>query len=113
MTAVSQTQISRIFTDLFSAKSPVSRGLAALLLAAELGLAKGVAREWQDEGDHHWAGLADPGTGQPGFKRIPQAQTGVQFTNTLSTAILIANKNLLNGSGVALGDYDGDDLCDV
>ena len=113
MTAVSQTQISRIFTDLFSAKSPVSRGLATLLLAAELGLAKGVALEWQEEGDHHWAGLADPGTGQPGFTRMPQAQTGVQFTNTLSTAILIANKNLLNGSGVALGDYDGDDLCDV
>ena len=33
----------------------------------------------------------------------------MQFTNTLSTAILIGNKNLLNGSGVALGDYDGDE----
>ena len=44
---------------------------------------------------------------------MPPAQTGVQFTNTLSTAILVGNKNLLNGSGVALGDYDGDGLCDV
>ena len=31
----------------------------------------------------------------------------MQFTNTHSTAILIGNKNLLNGSGVALDDYDG------
>ena len=44
---------------------------------------------------------------------MPAAQTGVQFTNTLSTAILIVNKNLLNGSGVALGDYDSDGLCDI
>ena len=41
------------------------------------------------------------------------SQTGVQFTNTLSTAILIGNKNLLNGSGVALGDYNGDGLFDI
>ena len=40
------------------------------------------------------------------------AYTGVQFTNTLSTLILI-NKNLLNGSGVALGDYDNDGRCDI
>ena len=31
----------------------------------------------------------------------------MQFTNTHSTAILTGNKNLLNGSGVALDDYDG------
>lgn len=53
--------------------------------------------------------LANPGPGKPGFTLMPPAQTGVQFTNTLSTAILIGNKNLLNGSGVALGDYDGDE----
>ena len=41
------------------------------------------------------------------------AQTGVQFTNTLSTLILISNKNLLNGSGVAMGDYDNDGHCDI
>ncbi|MDP7048830.1 MAG: VCBS repeat-containing protein [Verrucomicrobiota bacterium] len=77
------------------------------------GLAKGAALEWRKEGGHRWAELVDPGTGQPGFTRMPQARTGVQFTNTLSTAILITNKNLLNGSGVALGDYDGDELCDI
>ena len=75
-----------------------SRTMAGLLLVTGLSLA-----------GHRWAKLADPGTGKPGFTLMPPAQTGVQFTNTLSTAILIGNKNLLNGSGFALGDYDGDE----
>lgn len=91
----------------------VSRTMAGLLLVTGLSLAKGSALEWSAEGCHRWAKLADPGTGKPGFTLMPPAQTGVQFTNTLSTAILLGNKNLLNGSGVALGDYDGDGLCDV
>jgi len=40
-------------------------------------------------------------------------ETGIRFTNLLSEAQTAANQNLLNGSGVALGDYDGDGLCDV
>jgi len=87
--------------------------MAGLLLVTGLSLAKGSALEWSAEASHRWAKLADPGTGKPGFTLMPPAQTGVQFTNTLSTAILIGNKNLLNGSGVALGDYDGDGLCDI
>ena len=73
--------------------SGVSRTMTGLLLVTCLSLGK----------------LADPGTGKPGFTLMPPAQTGVQFRNTLSTAILIGKKNLLNGSGVALGDYDGDE----
>ncbi len=87
--------------------------MAGLLFVTGLSLAKGSALEWSAEASHRWAKLADPGTGKPGFTLMPTAQTGVQFTNTLSTAILIGNKNLLNGSGVALGDYDGDGLCDI
>ncbi len=87
----------------------VSRTMAGLLFVTGLSLAKGSALEWSAEVGHRWAKLADPGTGKPGFTLMPPAQTGVQFTNTLSTAILIGNKNLLNGSGSALGDYDGDE----
>ena len=84
-----------------------------LLLVTVLSLSSSTALEWSSEGSHRWAKLADPGKGKPGFTLMPPKQTGVQFTNTLSTAILIGNKNLLNGSGVALGDYDGDGLCDI
>ena len=84
-----------------------------LLLVTGLSLSSSTALEWSTEGNHRWAKLADPGKGKPGFTLMPPKQTGVQFTNSLSTAILIGNKNLLNGSGVALGDYDGDGLFDI
>jgi hypothetical protein len=41
------------------------------------------------------------------------AQTGVCFTNTLSDAAVSRNQILMNGSGVAAGDVDGDGWCDL
>ena len=84
-----------------------------LLLGILLALANGMALDWQKNGAHRWADLAAAGSGRPGFTLMNPAYTGVQFTNTLSTLILISNKNLLNGSGVALGDYDNDGRCDI
>ena len=84
-----------------------------LLLGILLALANGMPLDWQKNGAHRWADLADAGSGSPGFTLMNPAYTGVQFTNTLSTLILISNKNLLNGSGVALGDYDNDGRCDI
>ena len=48
-----------------------------------------------------------------GFKLLRSAETGVAFTNILTDVKMMVNKNLMNGSGVALGDYDGDGLCDI
>jgi hypothetical protein len=39
--------------------------------------------------------------------------TGIRFTNALPEAKRMANANLMNGSGLALGDYGGDGFCDV
>jgi hypothetical protein len=39
--------------------------------------------------------------------------TRVQFTNNLPIARIKPNVNLMNGSGVALGDFDGDGWCDI
>ena len=44
---------------------------------------------------------------------MPPEQTGITFTNELTPQAEASNNNLLNGSGVALGDYDGDGLCDI
>ena len=84
-----------------------------VLFHSLLALANGLALDWKPTGEHRWASLAGAGLGQPGFTLMNPAQTGVQFTNTLSTLILISNKNLLNGSGVAMGDYDNDGHCDI
>jgi hypothetical protein len=40
-------------------------------------------------------------------------ETGLRFTNQLESAAEAQNHNLLNGSGLAMGDYDGDGACDV
>ena len=48
-----------------------------------------------------------------GFRSREPAQTGVDFTNRLEVGRSLTNHVLLNGSGVALGDVDGDGRCDV
>lgn len=48
-----------------------------------------------------------------GFTTLTPAQTGVVFTNRLSEDRALANQILLNGSGVAIGDLDGDGLSDL
>jgi hypothetical protein len=49
---------------------------------------------------------------RPGFTRMPPHQTGVVHQRPGRIA-LPDQPDLLNGSGVALGDVDGDGLCDL
>ena len=63
---------------------------------------------WQQAGGFRAATLPVPASGKTGFRLLPPAVTGINFTNTLPEERAIANANLMNGSGVALGDYDGD-----
>ncbi len=51
--------------------------------------------------------------GKAGFVRLSSADTGVVFTNELALNRYLTNQIYLNGSGVALGDVDGDGWCDV
>jgi hypothetical protein len=57
--------------------------------------------------------LSVPAQGKAGFTLMPANQTGVLFTNVLSDARAAENQIRLNGSGVALGDVDGDGLPDI
>jgi len=57
--------------------------------------------------------LQIPQTGKVGFTLISPQQTGVMFTNTLADASAEKNRILEMGSGVALGDFDGDGLVDI
>lgn len=50
---------------------------------------------------------------RPGFIVAPATETGVFFTNRIATERSLTNHIFLNGSGVALGDVDGDGRCDV
>lgn len=50
---------------------------------------------------------------RPGFTLLPPEVTGLTFTNGVSDMVVAINRILENGSGVALGDVDGDGRCDV
>ena len=70
--------------------------------------------EWI-ENDDGWASapLIMPQKGKAGFRRLFSPETGVGFKNLLDNERSIRNRNLLSGSGVAAGDFDGDGWCDL
>lgn len=51
--------------------------------------------------------------GQAGFTRVEPAVTGITFTNELRGDLSLTNAVAHNGSGVALGDVDGDGRPDL
>jgi hypothetical protein len=54
-----------------------------------------------------------PESGRTGFTVVPSLAAGLQFTNHLRGQEAAYNNNLMNGSGVAAGDFDGDGWCDL
>lgn len=47
------------------------------------------------------------------LRLLPPGETGVTFANLLAVSRFTTNQILLNGSGVAAGDIDGDGWCDL
>jgi hypothetical protein len=63
-----------------------------------------------------WFSLELPHASDParvGFTLLSPATTGVAFTNSLDETAAAANRVLLNGAGVAVGDYDNDGWPDL
>lgn len=51
--------------------------------------------------------------GRTGFTPQAPEVTGIHFTNLVAESRSLTNHILLNGSGVAAGDFDGDGWCDL
>ena len=85
--------------------------LLCFFLVMSLGHA--AALEWQQVQGARMAKLLVPISGKVGFSLVSGSATGILFTNSLPVERAMTNLNLLNGSGVALGDYDADGLCDM
>ncbi|MGE3311630.1 MAG: VCBS repeat-containing protein [Limisphaerales bacterium] len=68
---------------------------------------------WETGAGHRRLPLQVHPGGRPGFSRLASAATGLAFTNHLADRIVATNRVFENGSGVALGDVDGDGWCDI
>ena len=83
-----------------------------MFLAGRSDLA-GAPLVWQTAQGCRWASLAVASEGKPGFTELNTEQTGISFTNWLPAERYLTHQILLNGSGVAAGDVDGDGYCDL
>src|SRR4051794_14934431 len=69
--------------------------------------------KWEQRNGFRVAPLNVPKSGKTGFTLLSPSETGILFTNQLDYEKSQKNQNLLNGAGVAAGDFDGDGNCDL
>ena len=87
--------------------------LVGLIALSRSNAATATGLMWQLNGGYRSAPLPVPREGRAGFTLLPGSNTGVVFTNRLSDSTIATNRLLAIGSGVALGDVDGDGLVDL
>lgn len=72
-----------------------------------------VDTSWHSEPGYRWRALALPRRGHAGFERLTASKTGIDHANMINDEHALANRNLLIGAGVAVGDVDEDGLPDL
>ncbi len=82
-----------------------------LLLAA--GCHPAAPGPWHEEAGYRWRELGGAGRQSDGFTRLDGATTGISFANRVSDSAAYRNRHLMHGSGVAIGDVNGDGRPDV
>src|SRR3954470_4185233 len=75
--------------------------------------AKAAGLVWEQKDGYRVAPLRVAPSHKTGFTLLGPPETGIWFTNQLSYEKANKNQNLLNGAGVAAGDFDGDGNCDL
>ena len=93
------------------------RPLSQIIVMALIGMSAGTAfaglLTWEAKTGYRVAKVAPAQPGRTGFTVLGATQTGIRFTNFLSAESAGKNNNLMQGAGVAAGDFDGDGLCDL
>lgn len=86
---------------------------SSVVALTRAGGAEAGALPWRSIAGGRYVPLAVPTSTREGFALLSPTETGVRFTNTLADATVATNRLLEIGSGVALGDVDGDGRCDM
>src|SRR6266404_3212144 len=68
---------------------------------------------WHDEGTYRWRELPVTRGDRAGFTELSAEELGIRFVDSVPEDSVLQNRNLALGSGVALGDIDGDGLVDI
>lgn len=68
---------------------------------------------WHQESGYRWRALDVRAKGHAGFELLNASVTGLTHQNDIDDEHGLANRGLLDGAGVALGDVDGDGRPDV
>ena len=87
--------------------------LALTLSVAACSSSPSIDVSWHQAEGYRWRALAVPARGHAGFTQLDGARTGLAHRNDVDDEHAMANRNLLLGAGVALGDVDGDGRPDV
>jgi len=69
--------------------------------------------KWKNESGYRWAEVSTSFFEDVGFDKIDPSVSNIHFKNHLSNEEVAENRILFNGSGVAVGDVDGDGRVDV
>src|SRR5262245_45813193 len=105
--------VERFSMDSFRFSACSGRSLSLALVLFSLDATHAAAWNWEQGNRYRSAPVVLPDRGKSGFTLLPPETTGIHFTNRLSDKAAGANRILENGSGVALGDVDGDGWCDI
>ncbi len=88
-------------------------GLAILFSLVACGSETRAPAPWHQENGYRWRELSFDKGNRSGFTELSAKDAGIEFVDSVPEDSMLANRNLSYGSGVAIGDVDGDGLPDI